>query len=88
MFDNPQSLAGIITKHSSNSVAQTVDRLTRVIADRDFTLFRIIDHSGQAEQAGVLGQRRKGRIESFHHRTPDRAVTPPSAVRAVRVPAA
>jgi len=36
MLDNPQSLAGIITKHSSKSVAQTVDRLTRVIADRGF----------------------------------------------------
>ncbi len=32
MLDNPQSLAGIITRHSSKSVAQTVDRLTRVIA--------------------------------------------------------
>jgi hypothetical protein len=27
MLDNPQSSAGISTKHSSNSVAQTVDRL-------------------------------------------------------------
>ena len=53
MPDNPQSLAGIITKHSSKSVAQTVDRLTRVIADRGFTLFRVIDHSGTAEQVGV-----------------------------------
>ena len=38
MLDNPQSLAGIITKHRSKSVAQTVDRLTRVIADRGFML--------------------------------------------------
>jgi uncharacterized protein (DUF302 family) len=53
MLDNPQSLAGIITKHSSKSVAQTVDRLTRVIADRGFTLFRVIDHSGTAERVGV-----------------------------------
>src|SRR6266581_9437629 len=43
----------IITKHSSKSVAQTVDRLTRVIAGRGFTLFRVIDHSGTAERAGV-----------------------------------
>ena len=43
----------IITKHSSKSVAQTVDRLTRVIADRGFTLFRVIDHSGTAERVGV-----------------------------------
>jgi uncharacterized protein (DUF302 family) len=53
MPDNPQSLAGIITKHSSKSVAQTVDRVTRVIADRGFTLFRVIDHSGTAERVGV-----------------------------------
>ena len=53
MLDNPQSSAGISTKHSSNSVAQTVDRLTGVIADRGFTVFRVIDHSGTAERAGV-----------------------------------
>jgi uncharacterized protein (DUF302 family) len=53
MLDNPQSLAGITTKHSSKSVAQTVDRLTRMIADRGFTLFRVIDHSGTAERVGV-----------------------------------
>jgi uncharacterized protein (DUF302 family) len=53
MPDNPQSSAGIITKHSSNSVAETVDRLKAVIADRGFTLFRVIDHSGTAEQVGV-----------------------------------
>ena len=33
MLDNPQSMAGIITKTSSKSVPQTVDRLTRVIAE-------------------------------------------------------
>jgi uncharacterized protein (DUF302 family) len=49
MLDNPQSLAGIITKHSSKAVAQTVDGLTRVISDRGFALFRVIDHSGTTE---------------------------------------
>jgi uncharacterized protein (DUF302 family) len=53
MLDNPQSSAGIITKHSSESVAQTVDRLKRLIEDRGFTLFRVIDHSGTAERVGV-----------------------------------
>jgi uncharacterized protein (DUF302 family) len=53
MPDNPQSSAGIITKHGTKSVAQTVDRLSDVIADRGFTLFRVIDHSGTAEQVGV-----------------------------------
>jgi uncharacterized protein (DUF302 family) len=42
-----------ITKPSSKSVADTIDRLTSVIADRGFTLFRVIDHSGTAERVGV-----------------------------------
>ena len=53
MPDNPQSSAGIVTRRSSQSVAQTVDGLSRLIADRGFTLFRVIDHSGTAERAGV-----------------------------------
>src|SRR5215510_16022636 len=53
MLDNSQSSAGIITKQSSQSVAQTVDGLTRLIEDRGFTLFRVIDHSGTAERVGV-----------------------------------
>jgi uncharacterized protein (DUF302 family) len=53
MLDNPQSSDAVITKVSGASVVETVDRLTRVITDRGFTLFRVIDHSGQAEQAGM-----------------------------------
>jgi uncharacterized protein (DUF302 family) len=53
MVDNPQPSAGIITNHSSTSVAQTVDRLRRLMADRGFTVFNVIDHSGVAERAGV-----------------------------------
>jgi uncharacterized protein (DUF302 family) len=53
MPDNPQSSGGIVTKQSNKSVAETVDRLTRVMEDRGFTLFRVIDHSGTAERAGV-----------------------------------
>jgi uncharacterized protein (DUF302 family) len=45
--------ASVITKPSSKSVPDTVDRLTSVIADRGFTLFRVIDHSGTAERVGV-----------------------------------
>ena len=52
-MDNPQSSAGIITRPSSQSVAETVDGLTRLIEDRGFMLFRVIDHSGTAERAGV-----------------------------------
>jgi uncharacterized protein (DUF302 family) len=45
--------SSVITKSSSRSVAETVDRLKRFIADRGFTLFRVIDHSGTAGKAGV-----------------------------------
>ena len=53
MLDNPHSSAGIITKHSNKSVAQTVDQLRRLMADRGFTVFNVIDHSGVAERVGV-----------------------------------
>jgi uncharacterized protein (DUF302 family) len=53
MPDNPQSSTGITTRHSSQSVAQTIDGLSRLIEDRGFTLFRVIDHSGTAERVGV-----------------------------------
>jgi uncharacterized protein (DUF302 family) len=50
--DNTSS-EGVITRPSSKSVAQTIDGLKRVIEDRGFTLFNVIDHSGVAERAGV-----------------------------------
>src|SRR5262252_10421827 len=53
MPDSTQSSDGVITKPSSESVAQTVDRLKRLIADRGFTVFNVIDHSGVAERVGV-----------------------------------
>ena len=51
MLESAQS--SVITKASSRSVAETVDRLKRSIADRGFTLFRVIDHSDTAEEVGV-----------------------------------
>ena len=53
MPDSMPSSAGVITKVSGKSVAETVDRLKDVIEARSFTLFRIIDHSGTAERVGV-----------------------------------
>ena len=53
MLDNPQSSAGIITRRSGQSVARTIDGLSRLIADRGFTLFRVVDHRGTAERVGV-----------------------------------
>ena len=51
MLESAQS--SVTTKLSSTSVAETVDRLRRVIEDRGFTVFRVIDHSGTAERVGV-----------------------------------
>jgi uncharacterized protein (DUF302 family) len=51
--DSAQSSDGVITKPSSKSVAQTIDGLRRLMADRGFTVFNVIDHSGVAERAGV-----------------------------------
>ena len=45
--------SSVVTKLSSRSVAETVERLTRFIVDRGFTLFRVIDHSGTAAGVGV-----------------------------------
>jgi uncharacterized protein (DUF302 family) len=53
MPDSTQSSDGVITKPSSTSVAQTIDGLRRLIADRGFTVLNVIDHSGVAERAGV-----------------------------------
>jgi uncharacterized protein (DUF302 family) len=48
MLDSTQSSDGVITKPSSKSVAQTIDGLRRLMADRGFTVFNVIDHSGVA----------------------------------------
>jgi uncharacterized protein (DUF302 family) len=53
MPDTTQSSDGIITKPSGRSVAQTIDGLRRVMEDRGFTVFNVIDHSGVAARAGV-----------------------------------
>jgi uncharacterized protein (DUF302 family) len=53
MPDRTQSSDGVITKPSGESVAQTIDGLKRLMTDRGFTVFNVIDHSGVAERAGV-----------------------------------
>ena len=53
MRDSQQSSDGVISKTSPESVAQTIDGLRRVMADRGFNVFNVIDHSGVAERAGV-----------------------------------
>src|SRR3974377_1204103 len=52
MPESAASSDGFITRASSTSVAQTIDGLKRVMADRGFTVFNVIDHSGVAGRAG------------------------------------
>jgi uncharacterized protein (DUF302 family) len=54
MLDGAQSsAAGVVTKLSGYSVAETIDRLRRLMEDRGFTVFNVIDHRRVAERAGV-----------------------------------
>jgi uncharacterized protein (DUF302 family) len=44
---------GIIDKPSNHSVEQTVDRFRNILQSKGVTLFALIDHSGEAEKAGM-----------------------------------
>ena len=79
-----QSSAGVITKLSGKSVTETVDRLSRLIEDRGFTLFRVIDHSGVAERAGV--QMPESKLVMFGKPTVGAAVMLAAPVAALDIP--
>lgn len=44
---------GIITQPSNHSVLETVERLTNALQAKGITLFALVDHSGEAEKAGI-----------------------------------
>src|SRR6266851_2758127 len=44
---------GIINTPSNRSVDETVEKLKRVLRDKGVTLFALVDHSGEAEKAGM-----------------------------------
>jgi uncharacterized protein (DUF302 family) len=44
---------GIITKPSPYSVPETLHRLTALLEGRGIKIFALIDHSGEAEKAGL-----------------------------------
>ena len=48
-----QSAEGVVTKACSRSVAETVERLQRLIDEKALVLFAVIDHSGEAIRAGL-----------------------------------
>ena len=43
----------LVTKESPLSVAETVARLSELVAERGLTLFGVIDHSGEAHAVGL-----------------------------------
>jgi uncharacterized protein (DUF302 family) len=44
---------GIIEKPSNHSVDQTVEKLKNTLQAKGVTLFALVDHSGEAEKAGL-----------------------------------
>jgi len=49
----PATIKGIIDRPSNRSVEQTVDRLKNILQSKGVTLFALVDHSGEAEKAGM-----------------------------------
>jgi len=51
---NPDELGHLVTtKTSPRSVAETVARLTSLVVAKGMKVFAVIDHSGEAEHAGL-----------------------------------
>ncbi|QNI31225.1 DUF302 domain-containing protein [Alloacidobacterium dinghuense] len=44
---------GIVTIPSSHSVDETVARLEKILVEKGIKLFALVDHSGEAEKAGL-----------------------------------
>jgi uncharacterized protein (DUF302 family) len=44
---------GLVSKPSNHSVNETVERLKEILRSKGVTLFVIVDHSGEAEKAGL-----------------------------------
>ena len=51
MTENPKN--GLVTIPSHHSVDQTVARLEEILQAKGVKLFTLIDHSGEAERAGI-----------------------------------
>jgi uncharacterized protein (DUF302 family) len=49
----PTTDNGIINKLSNHSVGETVEKLRGILQAKGVTLFALVDHSGEAEKAGM-----------------------------------
>lgn len=47
------AVTGVVDKPSNHSVEQTVDRLKDILESKGVKLFALVDHSGEAEKAGM-----------------------------------
>jgi uncharacterized protein (DUF302 family) len=77
----PESPSGIATISSSHSVDETVRRLEELLRAKNITLFGIVDHSGEAEKAGL--QMRPTKLMIFGNPkagTPVMAAAPSTAI--------
>jgi uncharacterized protein (DUF302 family)/uncharacterized membrane protein YidH (DUF202 family) len=52
-FMTPDANNGIQSKRSNHSVDETLERLKRMLEAKGVTIFAIVDHSGEAEKAGL-----------------------------------
>ena len=48
-----QTATGLVAKASKYSVAETMDRLEKIVKAKGITVFARIDHAGEAEKAGL-----------------------------------
>jgi uncharacterized protein (DUF302 family) len=53
------SASGIIRKPSNHSIDETVERLKGILESKGVKLFALVDHSGEAEKAGLKMPRTK-----------------------------
>lgn len=47
------AIPGMLDKPSNHSVDQTVEKLKGILQAKGVTLFALVDHSGEAEKAGI-----------------------------------
>ena len=52
-YMTPAPDRGIVDVPSNHSVDETVEKLEGILRDKGITLFTLIDHSGEAEKAGI-----------------------------------
>jgi len=49
----PPTNNGIVSKKSNHSVDETLENLKRILQAKGVTIFAVIDHSGEAQKAGL-----------------------------------